>query len=73
MAFPRRRSSRTLLGAVAAICTVVLAVAPVHADTASQLKQAKADLHSLESQIAGQQAHIDALHSQAQALAQQID
>jgi peptidoglycan hydrolase CwlO-like protein len=73
MAVRHHIPSRALLGAVAALCTLALAVAPVHADTAGQLKQAKADLHSLEARIAGQQAQIDALHAQAEALAKQID
>jgi peptidoglycan hydrolase CwlO-like protein len=69
----RHFPARAVAGALAAVFTVLLAVGPVHADTASQLKGAKNDLHSLEQQIADEQAQIDALRSQALDLASQID
>src|SRR5262245_29963850 len=69
----RHLPTRAAAGALAALCTLLLAVAPVRADTASQLKQAKDDLHALEDQIAAEQAQIDSLHGQAQDLADQID
>jgi peptidoglycan hydrolase CwlO-like protein len=69
----RHLPTRAAAGALAAVCTLLLAVAPVRADTASQLKQAKDDLHALEDRIASEQAQINSLHSQAQDLADQID
>jgi peptidoglycan hydrolase CwlO-like protein len=69
----RLRVPRALLAAVLAALIGALAMAPVEADTASELKAAQARLHALEDKIAEEQGVVSDLESQASQIAARID
>jgi peptidoglycan hydrolase CwlO-like protein len=69
----RPRSTRAVAGVLAAAVVALLAASPVHADTQSQLKSAKAKVDALLNEIAREQKTISSLTARANTLAIEID
>ena len=72
MAYPTKRVLKGVAAMAAVLVMASLAVAPVRADTKSELASAKAKLSSLIDHIAAMQSSVDSLQAELNALAARI-